>query len=77
MTIFSANSVSREAGTLWNVKSTRRSSSVAKTASFFFMETTSLRALAQIIKKTSVPTTLQRSGESRVKVKKPTSSNIC
>jgi len=33
------------------------------------MATTSFRALAQIIKKAGVPTTLQRSGESRVKVK--------
>ena len=35
LTIFSVNSESKEAGTLWNVKSTKRSFSAASTTVFF------------------------------------------
>ena len=64
LTIFSANSVSNEAGTLWKVRSTRRSSSVAKIAVFFFMcGHSGLPLMAETVKKKSVPTTCQRWGE--------------
>jgi len=53
------------------------SPSVARTWFFFFMgDHSGLVLMVQIIKKTSVPTTHQRSGESRVKVKSAVICNI-
>jgi hypothetical protein len=67
--IFSANSASKDAGTSWDFKSTRRSSSVTKAALFFFMsDHYGLAIIVQSIKKTGVEANFPISGESSVKV---------